>query len=173
MTQWWPIFAPIGALAINVIAQIIAFRRHRGTQFFRSIVVGFAAGFLALVTAQLLFPPGATRTQAWCNALLVNVPIYGALSYCFFNFANLGQSSVRIRIYARIAAAANGVSLAELSSEYNEASLMQMRLQRLLESGDLVENDGRYLLGRRRFVPVAHAIFGIKRFVLGTGSEFA
>jgi hypothetical protein len=172
MDRWWPIFAPIVALAVNVVVQIVAFRLRRGRQFFQSVVLGFAVGLLALLVLQAIFPPGATAIDAWSNALLVNVPIYGALSYCFFNFANLGQSSIRVRIYARIANQTGGVSAAELAADYNEASLMNMRLQRLVESGDIVLRDGRYFLGRQRFVPIAHTIFSIKRFVLGKTSEF-
>ena len=172
MERWWPIIAPITALAVNVVAQIVAFRLFRGRRFLQSVVLGFGVGLLALILAQLIFPPGATALDAWCTALLVNVPIYGALSYCFFNFANLGQSSIRVRIYARIAHEPRGLSVAELAAEYNEESLLNMRLQRLTESGDIALTNGRYFLGRKRFVPVAHTIFAIKRFVLGKTSEF-
>lgn len=172
MHRWWPIFAPLAALTVNVVAQIIVFRLRRGRQFLQSVVLGFGLGLMALISAQAIFPPGATALNAWSTALLVNVPIYGALSYCFFNFANLGQSSIRVRIYARIANQASGVSATDLAADYNEASLMKMRLQRLVEGGDVVLRDGRYLLGRQRFVPIAHSIFAIKRFVLKKASEF-
>jgi hypothetical protein len=171
MEDWWPIFAPVAALAVNVLTQIVAFRLQ-GRNFLHTIVVGFFAGLLTLIVAQCIFPPGATAVDAYCNAAFVNVPIYAALSYGFFNFANLGQSSIRLRIYARIAGQSRGVSAAELVSEYNEVSLMNMRLQRLVESGDIVRRNDRYFLGRKRLVPIAHAIFAIKRFVLGKISEF-
>jgi hypothetical protein len=172
MRVWWPVIAPVAALAINVLGQIVIFRLQRGRHFLRSIALGFLLGGAALMIAQCLYPPGPDPMEAWTKALLVNLPVYGALSYCFFNFANLGQSSIRIRIYARVRARPGGVSVSEIAQEYNEASLMEMRLQRLVESGDLVLRDGRYHLGRKRFVPIAHTIFWIKRLILGKLSEF-
>jgi hypothetical protein len=169
---WWPVIAPVAALAINVLGQIVIFRLQRGRHFLRSIAMGFLLGGAALMIAQCLYPPGSDPTEAWTKALLVNLPTYGALSYCFFNFANLGQSSIRIRIYAKVMARPGGVLVSEIAQEYNEASLMEMRLRRLVESGDLVLRDGRYRLGRKRFVPIAHTIFWIKRLILGKLSEF-
>ena len=172
MALWWPVIAPVAALAINVLEQIVVFRLQGGRHFLRSIALGFFLGGAALMIAQCIYPPGPDRFEAWSKALLVNLPCYAALSYCFFNFANLGQSSIRVRIYAKVAARADGVSVLEIAREYNEAMLMEMRLQRLVESGDLVLRDGRYFLGRTRFVPIAKVIFWIKRLILGKVSEF-
>ena len=172
MDLWWPVIAPVAALAINVLGQIVVFRLQGGRHFLRSIALGFFLGGAALMIAQCIYPPGPDTFEAWSKALLVNLPCYAALSYCFFNFANLGQSSIRVRIYAKVAARADGVSVAEIAREYNEAMLMEMRLQRLVESGDLVLRDGRYFLGRTRFVPIAQVIFWIKRLILGKVSEF-
>ena len=60
----------------------------------------------------------------------------------------------------------------EIAREYNEAMLLEMRLQRLVESGDLALRGGHYFLGRKRFVPIAKVIFWIKRLILGKVSEF-
>jgi hypothetical protein len=172
MGAWWPVIAPVAALAINVLGQIVVFRLQQGRHFLRSIALGFVLGGIALMIAQFIYPPDADAFEAWSKALLVNLPCYVALSYCFFNFVNLGQSSIRVRIYARVAARSDGVSVGEIAHDYNEAMLMEMRLQRLVESGDLVSRDGRYFLGRKRFVPIAKVIFWIKRLILGKVSEF-
>lgn len=172
MRVWWPVIAPVAALAVNVLGQIVVFRLQKGRHFLRSIAMGFALGGAVLMIAQCIYLLGSDSFESWSKAFLVNLPCYAALSYCFFNFANLGQSSIRVRIYARIAARADGVSVSEIAHDYNEAMLMEMRLQRLVESGDLVLRDGRYFLGRERFVPIAKVIFGIKRLILGKVSEF-
>ena len=54
----------------------------------------------------------------------------------------------------------------------HEPALMQMRLERLTESGDIVESNGRYFIGRKRFIAIAKVIFALKAFILGKGSEF-
>ena|SRR5437764_244539 len=172
MVIWWAVIAPIAALAVNVLGQIVVFRLQHGRHFLRSIAFGFFLGGAALLIAQCIWPPDPSPIEAWSKALLVNLPCYAALSYCFFNFANLGQSSIRVRIYAKVAARSGGVSVLEIAREYNEAMLLEMRLQRLVESGDLALRDGRYFLGRKRFVPIARVIFWIKRLILGKVSEF-
>jgi hypothetical protein len=172
VAKLWPILAPIAALAVNVGVQVIAVRLARGRHFLRAIVLGFLAGAAALLAAEALFPISPNPREAWIIAVLVNLPLYGALSYCFFTFANLGQSSIRIRIYDEIAHQPAGVSTVQIMQEYDEAALMENRLDRLIESGDLVLRDGEYFLGKKRLVPIASVIFATKRFVLGKTSEF-
>lgn len=168
-----PLAAVVVALAVNVLAQIALVRLARGAHFLRSAAGGFGLGLLALAALEawlILRLPGAGET--WGKVLFVSVPTYFGLSYCFFNFINLGQSSIRIRLYSEIAEAPEGVSVEQMTREYNEDALMRARLQRLTESGDIVERDGRYFVGRRRLVPVAAVIFGLKAFILGKTSEF-
>ena len=172
MEKLWPILAPIAALAINVAVQVIAVRLWRGRHFLRAVALGFLVGATALLVAEAFFPVASNKRDAWVIGALVNLPLYAALSYCFFTFANLGQSSIRVRIYHEIAHQRTGVSGAQIALEYNETALMENRLQRLVESGDLLLRDGHYFLGRRRLVPIASIIFATKRFILGKMSEF-
>lgn len=167
------LLCPIAALAVNAITQAAAFRLRRGTQFFRSIVEGFLAGALAFAILEVaLAPKGGSLREYVVMAFLVNGPTYLALSYCAYNFVQLGQTSIRIRIYSEIAAKPSGVSVEEITREYDDEALMRGRLRRLLESGDLVERNGRYFLGRKRFLFVSHILFAAKRILLGKGSEF-
>ena len=164
---------PVAGLAVNVLAQILLMRMRRGTQFFRATVEGFLCGLAATVVLEFLLISGRECTgETLAMALLVNIPTYVALSYCSFNFANLGQSSIRIRIYSEICEAPAGILVEQIAREYNEEELIRVRLQRLLESGDLVLRDGRYHIGRSRFVLISRFIFWLKRFILGKASEF-
>jgi len=113
-----------------------------------------------------------TAGETTAMSLLINIPTYLALSYCFFNFVNLGQTSIRIRIYSEIAAHPNGMPAAEVAREYQDDALMRVRLQRLIESGDVVRKADRYFVGRTRLVRLGDIIFAAKRFVLGKASEF-
>ncbi len=162
---------PLLALTANAVAQILLFRFSRGAHFMRSMIGGFFAGGVALAAIEFFLVPRMITTDVW-GGVFVHLFTYAALAYCYFHFVNLGQSSIRIRIYAEIAAAPDGLSSAELMRDYNETSLMAMRLHRLVESGDLIVKNGRYFLGRRRLVPVARIIFAAKRFLLARDSEF-
>jgi hypothetical protein len=164
---------PIIAVAFNALTQILAFRMRRGDQYFRSIVEGIGAGFLVLIPFEcFLFVRSISPWSVVLDALLVDVPIYLALSYCFYSFVQLGQTSIRIRMFSEIASHPDGITIAEMQRQYSDESLLRVRLRRLVEGGDLIEREGRYFVGRKRFLHVANALFAAKRILLGKASQF-
>jgi hypothetical protein len=66
-----------------------------------------------------------------------------------------------------------GLEIGALKQDYNETTLVETRLQRLTSSGDVVESDGRYFVGRYRLVVVARILFFAKQLILGKKSEFS
>ena len=167
------LLSPILALAANVLGQVLIVRARRGVEFFRSVVEGFLLGaFILAFTETFLVLAREASAESLAMSLLVNLPTYGALSYCYFNFANLGHTSIRIRMYSEIAAAASGVDMREMAREYDDDTLMRLRLERLIESGDAILKRNRYFVGRNRFVHISAVLFAIKKFLLGKGSEF-
>ena len=173
LTPYFWILVPVVALAVNVAAQILFFRATRGTHFMRSIIGGCLAGLgaLAVLSVVKVSVVGLSFSEL-ANGLLVDAPVYFALSYCYYNFVQLGQTSVRIRLYTEIAARPAGMASGDIARLYNEEALMQLRVERLVESGDIVQRGGRYFVGRRRLVWVARIIFAGKRLLLGRESEF-
>lgn len=171
--EFWYLASPVAALAVMVVVQGAALRWWRGEHFFRSVVLGFAAGFAAVVLFQVLllagFGPSADR---WVLAVLVNLPLYVCLAYGFYNFINLGHASIRIRIYKECADRGGLITVEELSMVYDEERIRDARLERLLQGGDIHLRDGRYHLVNPRLVPVARIVFGLKKFVLRRESEF-
>jgi len=166
---WLVLTGPLIALGLNVAAQIVLLRSTSGTRYMRSMIGGFLAGAAGLAVLELIL---FTRWACSLEDLAVQILTYGTLSYCYFHFVNLGQSSIRIRIYAEIAASPGGLSIHDLARDYNEEALMDLRLRRLAESGDIIERNGRYFVGRRRLIHIARAIFAAKLLVLGRKSEF-
>lgn len=167
------LLSPIAATLINVAAQVLLFRVRRGTQYFRSIIEAFLLGGLGLLAAEAFFVASSNSLiDRLVLALAVNVPIYVCLSYCYYSFVQLGQTSIRIRMYTEIALRSSGVVIAEIEEEYNESALTEVRLQRLKESGDMLEKDGRYFIGRGRLLLVANIIFTAKHLLLRKRSEF-
>jgi hypothetical protein len=165
--------SPIVATVVNVLAQIILFRLRRGSQYFRSIIQAFLLGAITLLVGEAFFvATGESVSDRLFLALAVNVPIYLGLSYCYYNFVQLGQTSIRLRMYSEIMTHAAGAMISEIEREYNERDFTEVRLQRLLESGDVIERDGNYFIGRRRLLHIANVIFAAKQFLLGKKSEF-
>jgi hypothetical protein len=167
------LISPIVAMAVNVVVQIVLFRLRRGTHYFGSIIQAFLCGALTCLVAESFFivSSGFAGDRVFL-ALAVNVPIYLGLSYCFYSFVQLGQTSIRLRMYSEIAGQAQGVSLVEMEKEYDEHRLAEMRLQRLIESGDLVGQQEHYVIGKNRLVLIASVIFAAKHFLLRRKSEF-
>ena len=172
MSDFPIILAPVAALATNVISQVLVVRLQKGRHFLRSLATGFLIGALTLAGLEILFQNATGGAFSFWQSVAVNLPLYAGLSYCYFHFANLGQSSIRIRIYSEIAKESDGVGILHILTDYDENRLIQMRLQRLIESGDIKEKDGSYFIGRARLVLIAKLIFAAKRFILGRKSEF-
>jgi hypothetical protein len=171
--EWFYLSSPIAALAIMVLVQAVFLRLRRGERFFESVVRGFSAGLLVVLALQavllLVFPRNADR---WVLALVANPAIYIMLAYCFFNFINLGQASIRIRIFKECDERGGFITHEELRTVYDDELIRRARLERLLEGGDIVCEDGRWRLVNPRLVPVAVVVFALKRFVLRRESEF-
>lgn len=170
---------PIAGLAINVTLQVLLLRIRQGRNFMGTIAAGFGTGGLAtLVVYPLLawhlagtasFPPLAELMLEW---LLLIAPAYAGLGYGYANFANLGNSSIRIRIYDQLSRVPDGIPVEAIRAQYSEAGILQARLQRLSEGGDLENVNGLWRVKARRFVILGGIIFAAKRMVLGRKSEF-
>lgn len=163
---------PILAVMVNLIVQVISFRHWRGANYFLTIILGFGGGLAAFVIMEILFLQLAFSKDHLLTALLVNTPIYICLAYCYYSFVQLGQTSIRIRLYAEIASKSDGLSAEDVATEYSDDSLVAVRIQRLVESGDLIKRNGAFFVGRKRLPLIGNILFFAKRFLLGKTSEF-
>lgn len=171
--EFFYLASPVAALAVMVAVQGWALRLWRGEHFFRSVVFGFVAGFATVLLLQVLLLSGYEATaDRWVLAVLVNIPLYVCLAYGFYNFINLGQASIRIRIYKECVDRGGRITEEELRAVYDEEKIREARLERLLQGGDIAWRNGTYRLARTRLVPVARIVFGLKKFVLRRESEF-
>jgi hypothetical protein len=171
---------PVLGLSVNVVCQILALRICGGRGFLRSIVIGFGLGGLATLLAQGLLhhfwfsapPANSSFLHSFAECLLLIAPAYAGLGYGYANFANLGNASIRIRLYEDLQRAPNGLQIAEIHQMYDEKAILRSRLHRLSEGGDLREKNGRWTVARNRFVIVGGIIFAAKRWIIGRRSEF-
>ena len=163
---------PILSVLMNLIAQVFSFRYWKGSNYFLTIILGFGFGLAGFVVMETLILWKAFSTDHLLIALLVNAPIYVCLAYCYYSFVQLGQTSIRIRLYAEIASKPDGLSAEEVATEYSDDSLVAVRIHRLVESGDLIERNGAFFIGRGRLPLIGNILFFAKRFLLGKTSEF-
>jgi hypothetical protein len=173
------LIVPIAGLATNVLTQIILLRIAKGRGFMRTIALGFFSG--ALFTLLAYF--GASLS--WCTVagdsgflslllewLFLVGPTYAGLGYGYANFANLGNTSIRIRLCEELRQYPAGRPVEDIQQQYSEIGILHLRLHRLSEGGDLAKSGDRWRVNRRRFVEIGGIIFFAKQIVLGRRSEF-
>ncbi|MCF8719414.1 hypothetical protein [Nitrospina gracilis] len=166
------VLSPVLCLAINVVVQI-AVARWGKWGLLKSVYLGFAAGLGALLAGEWVIAQGSGLALTDSVALLfVNVATYGMLGYCYFHFINLGETARRIRLLRELHEAGGVLALEELLGRYNASHMVEIRLQRLLGTGQIVERDGRYYIGKPVMLWISQAIVLTKRIVLGKRSEF-
>lgn len=136
MTTWFDVLIPPAALCINVFAQILCARAKM--PLLKSVFAGFLAGLAAALLA----------TRSGSGGMAANAAIYAGLGYCYFHFLNLGETARRIRLMRELYEAREPLSAAELELRYSPAEMLERRIQRLVNTGQLREqNDRLYVTG--------------------------
>lgn len=174
LSQLIHLASPVAGLAAMCLVHALSCRMNPRVPLLNALA---RSGFAGLLVVGLAGVAAAWRTGGWeasaLAVLLVDAPIYACLAYGYANFVNLGQSSVRVRIYRELLDKPDGIAGEALRAEYDEQGMLRARLERLVEATDLRFADGRYCIGRGRLVMVAAVIFGLKKAVLGRHSEFS
>jgi hypothetical protein len=155
------------SFGIFLLVHLTTFRWVRPEHLLRSLllcVIGVMALPMVLMGIFYILKTVDASLLAWvCAAILASL-IQGLLCFvyvlCVFGPY---ETSVRMRLVREIAlTASGGISMEELSGRYNHQTIVNLRLQRLVGSGDIVENNGLYRAGRRRnFFFIFDAIAGV------------
>jgi hypothetical protein len=170
---WLLACAPVIGLAANVGVQIASYRLAGRRGLLTSVVAGFAAGLVAtavvVIATCVVGEEGAGVTAA---QLVLNLATAGALGYGYFHFINLGETARRVRILREFVEAGGALSPQEVLERYNAQAIVQVRLGRLLKTGQVTLRDGRYYIGRTTVLTMARIMEALKVLVLGRRSEF-
>ena len=92
---------------------------------------------------------GDSATDALALTGMNTVAALG-FAFCYFNFVNLTIASLRIRVLEEIADSGGWLPRAALLDRYGTGSVADIRLERLVGGGHLVERNGRLYSGRSR-----------------------
>ena len=168
--------APLLGLAICMVGHVLITRYNPGIFKLTAIRYSFALGFLGngAVLALTVFESASVTNVDKAGYALLWTLSYLSLIYCYFlAFFNVGESARRVRILIELDAAGNeGLTLQELLNAYNARMIVPARLERLVSSGQLVEKDGRYYVGKPFMLTVAKTFTVLKRLLLKAPSEF-
>jgi hypothetical protein len=159
---------PILTFSINIATQILCVRFiMKG--LLKSLFSGFAVGLLSLLFLQLFT---AFLDIAFLPNLTVNIIIYSSLGYCYFHFVNLGETARRIRILRELNSSRDGLTLEEILKRYNAKKMVELRLQRLINSEQVILKDGKLYIGKPLLLLISKTIILMKLVILGKRSEF-
>jgi len=160
--------APVLGLAVYCFTHIVAARIIRGRNPYPALAVGALTGLLATIGITVAACRWDAVSPIDTLALVVlNAIASLAFAFGYFNFVNLTVASLRIRILEELADAGGRLPRADLLDRYGTTSVADLRLQRLVGGGHLVERNGRLHTGRLQFLLVARIFDGLRRLIFG------
>lgn len=167
--MWLPLFAAGTGMAGAILADIVSSRAgaSRTAAYGMSLVCGFAVTAAVFVLAGLAF--GGVD---WLAAGLLTLLLFCAWWFIALNFIQSFDSSLRVRILALLHASGGRMPRVTLEQDYNDQHLLELRLQRLLKQGYVVERDGRLFVASGQLRFLARFFRALKVALLGYRSEF-
>ncbi len=171
--DWWPLIRPVAGMGINAVGLMISLRVFQRLGYIGSVVLGFVLGLLSIVAmeASQFASAQAFSLDLWAR-ILGDFALYGCLAYLFFTAINIGESSIRVRILREVLKGGSSISEKSLLQAYDEQTIVQSRLDRMLKKGLLVRQGDRYILRSRGLLAMASIFRGLKIFLTRRTSEF-
>jgi len=162
----------LGFLA-NIISQVASFHYFLTLGLFRSIILGFAVGFITLVFFEIyLFFVSFQANGDFSPIVGVNLATYISLAYCYWAYINIGETSLRIRILRELHDSKEGLSMNELLAIYNPDDMFEKRLERLVKYKQIIRRGEKYFINKKILLIVAKIIVIMKLIIVGKKSEF-
>lgn len=160
--------APVVGLAAYCAAHVVAARAGRGGSPYRALAVGALVGTGAAIWLTLAGCLRGGVSSADTLALVgLNTVASLALGFGYFNFVNLTIASLRIRVLEELSDAGGWLPRKTLLDRYGDGSVADLRLERLVRGGHLVERNGRLCTGRLQFLCVARIFDGLRWLIFG------
>ncbi len=164
--------SPVLCFTLNLVLQILSLRFFQRIGLLRSIYLGFFAGLTVLAC---FWPNIFLRLSPFLSVNLsfaaASMSIYLCLSYSYFHFLNLGETARRIRILRELYDSKEGLSYGELLERYNANMIIEVRLKRLIDSGQIELKNGRYFIRVHLVLFFSHWIMRMKKIIYGKGYE--
>lgn len=155
------ILAPWAGLLVYALGHwaAVRFKLHGNL---RAIVVTFFPG----LAATLFFTPRAGFEPV--HDIVFNGAFFCLLGFIYFHFINLGATSRRTRILIELwDAGPEGLTRAQLRQRYNAGEMLDRRLRRLVDAGQVVRRGGRLYPGKATMLWMARLVSWAGRLVLG------
>lgn len=163
MSCWWLFCVPLLALGLNMAVQLAMHFLSPAAPIVRSYAGGCAAGAICSL--------GLSWGGEWADVLTALLT-FGGLSYAYSNFINVNYSSLRLRILKEMVRDGDETTLAGLQARYGSEAILDRRLTRLVEWGQLRKLSGRFHAERGGFYRLGLAFRLLKKLLLGRGFRY-
>jgi len=168
----WIVAAPLLCVCVNVGAHVLLSRVLRTGKTWGNMALAFVVGLLALAAFFMAVQPHEGGLQEFGAHLFLDLIVYVGFSYGYFHFVNINVASLRLRMLRELDKAAGGHTQEELIVLYGSRKIVGNRLDRLIQTGNLVERDGRLFLGPNRSFLILFWIFEVLKLGLrGRGNK--
>jgi putative flippase GtrA len=157
-----PIFGMIGTVMAHII---LSWSKKENKHLFYLLVGAFLGFILALLLTLFALKSIASEFDSVVY-LMMNLVIYTSLAYGYFHFVNINIASLRIRILHELHNSSDGLLEKDITSYYNVNQIIDNRVKRLVETGQLVKKNDRYFLGPKRFFLFIFWVFEIMKYIL-------
>ncbi len=149
----------MGAFIVFVLAHIMVLRRMTDAGILNAVQKTFYFGIWVLAAVVSVLPGLSVADK--CLVFIFSLCVYGLASFvyvlCIFGpYA----TSIRLRLISELDAT-QGKTMAEISRTYDSKAILDLRLKRLLASGDIRFD------GRRYHIAKAHNAF----FIIDAGAR--
>ena len=167
------ILIPIIGLSTSVLVQVISFRYFLKLELLRSEYLGFILGVLIVFSLELcVFFYSKILLKNFLFVFSTNFIIYLSLDYCYFHFINLSVTARRIRILRELYETKEGLSLNEILQRYNAKDIVEKRINRLENNGQIIFKNNRFFISKPSVLYIAKVIVIMKSIILNKRSEF-
>lgn len=109
------------------------------------------------------------NSSAFICAVIYALMVYSCIAYSYFHVFNMSETARRIRIFYEIYKA-GALPADRIISMYSSAEIVEIRLQRLLATGQLALQNGSYVMKGSFLYYVAVVVFAF-RSLLGFESK--
>ena len=156
------------AFVVNPLAQGLWLRVKGYKRLVVSLLFGFMAGFVFLFFCEsYLLCTGVLSIDDLIPYAILNLLIYVGVSYVYFHYINIGEASVRIRVLSELTKSLNGLPRDIIQETYSAKTILQFRILRLTETGEISLSNGRYFHRKSKILWVARVFVFLKRCILG------
>lgn len=164
------ILIPVIAICANISAQIFSYKYILIKKLLKSEYFGFLVGLTVLIILQIFAyqPPLIERFALVC----ANLIIYLCFSYAYFCLINMGETARRIRLLRELYDTPVGLTKEKILKRYNAEEIINLRIVRLLNNGQIILRNGRYYVGSPVMLIISRTIVFMKIIILGRDSEF-